>query len=357
MVDLSRQAPPEQTRPVEDVASHGVPVSLVIPVRDEQATLDALFSSIDGLRSPPSEVLFVDGGSSDSTADLIRQKAAQDSRYTLVLADGKATPGRGRNIGVAAARCEWVAMTDAGITLEPTWLDALWAAHLADPQARIVYGNVEFDIHSSFEECAVIAYGTPKRLTAAGPCRGPSTQSFMVHKRAFHQVGGFPDLRAGEDEMFIMAIEAADVRTAWAPTATVWWRIRPDMRSTAERFRLYSYSYAIAGRQAFWHRSLARSYVPVGIGLVLAAVRSRRWLLLSTAVIVGRVAVRMRRHHGDHRLRRPGPVRAVRVAGILLVSDAATARGWWQARRQATRDRRSPSATAAREVRSPEGGP
>lgn len=309
-----------------------LPVSLVIPVRDEQATLTLLCDSIDRLVAGPAEVVLVDGGSTDDTVALLRTRAETDPRYRVVIADGTATPGRGRNLGVAAATHDWVAMTDAGIKLDPEWLLALWTAHIAAPDAGIAYGNVEFDVHSFFEECAVITYGMPRRSTPSGPCRGPSTQSFMVSKLAYEQVGGFPDLRAGEDDMFFRAIDAAGVSVAWAPRATVWWRIRPDAASTAERFRLYSYSYAMAGREAYWHRSLARSYLPVLGGLALAVVHSPRWLLLPTGTIFARVAVRMRRHASDPRTARPTPLRAGVIALLLLLTDAATAVGWWQAR-------------------------
>ncbi|MBK7706931.1 MAG: hypothetical protein IPJ30_14500 [Acidobacteria bacterium] len=42
----------------------------------------------------------------------------------LIRTDG-ATPGKGRNIGIAASRNEWVALTDAGIRLEASWLEEL----------------------------------------------------------------------------------------------------------------------------------------------------------------------------------------------------------------------------------------
>lgn len=333
MADLSPQAPAPQSGVEDQLSRRTLPVSLVIPVRDEQRTLHMLFSSIDDLTEAPAEIIFVDGGSTDRTVAMLEAKAQSDARYRVRLADGQATPGRGRNLGVAAAKHDWVAMTDAGIRISPGWLSALWEAHIASPQAAVVYGNVEFDLRSVFEECAVFAYGTPKQATPAGLCRGPSTQSFMVHRSAFESVGGFPDLRAGEDDIFIRAVEAAGIVAAWAPEATVWWQIRPDLASTAERFRLYSYSYAMAGRERFWHMSLARNYVPVLLGVLLGASRSPRWFLLAAATVAGRVHVRVGRHRQDPRLRRPGPLRSVLIAGLLLLTDAATALGWLQARR------------------------
>ena len=313
-------------------AGASIPISLVIPVRDEETSIGALLATIDAQTAQPDEVVFVDGGSSDRTVEILRAHAERDQRCTVVEAEGGATPGRGRNLGVAAARNDWVAMTDAGIRLEPAWLERLWAAHLADAAAEVVYGNYEFDLRSFFEECAAVAYGPPKWETPAGRSRGPTVVSCLVHRRAYEAVGGFVDLRAGEDEMFLTALDGAGTRSAWAPGATVWWRLRPDVRSNFERFRSYSYSYAMAGRQAHWQHRMARGYVPVAVGLVLAGVHSRRWLLLPAATVGSRVGRRVASHRPDmDELRKPTPARLALIAALLLGNDVAAALGWWQA--------------------------
>lgn len=316
----------------------GLPVALVIPVRDEALTIDALLESIDAQTAPPAQVIFVDAGSTDGTASILSERAMGRPRYSLVEAGGVATPGRARNLGVAAASHEWLAMTDAGITLEPTWLQRLWEAHLDDPQAGVVYGNYEFDVHSLFEECASVAYGVPKRATPSGLCRGPQVVSCLVRRAAFDAVGGFVDRRAGEDESFVRALESGGVRAAWAPGATVWWRLRPDFPSTFERFRLYSYHYVLGGEKRLWHHRLRRGYQPVAAGLLLSMIHSPRWLLLAGGTLSARVAIRLRRHRHDRDwswLLRPDRVGLITL--LMVSTDAATALGWWQA--EATRRR------------------
>jgi len=303
-------------------------------VRDEQATVEQLIASIDAQTSLPAEVIFVDGGSKDNTVDILRRKTQEDPRYRLVQADGPATPGRGRNLGVGAARHAWIAMTDAGITVEPGWLQALWKAQLGNPGAAVVYGNHEFDVRSFFEECAAVAYCRPKIQTPAGMCRGESVVSLLIRKEVFHAVGGFPDLRSGEDDMFLRAVADAGTVAAWAPDATVWWRLRPDITATFERFRAYSYSNVIARQERYWHRRLARNYVPVALGVGLAVTRSPGWLGLSGATLVGRTALRVARFQSElPDLRPPSPTRFGMIGFILAASDLATALGWWQARR------------------------
>lgn len=310
-----------------------VPVSLVIPLKDEELTLPALLASIDAQTTRPSEIVLVDGGSTDRTVLIAKAHAARDQRYTVVSGRGPATPGRGRNLGVAASRHPWLAMTDAGIRLEPGWLEQLWRVRTEEPTAEMIYGNYEFDTRSEFERAAAVAYGQVKQPTPRGRCRGPSVISCLVHRRAFDRVGGFLDARSGEDERFTRAITSTQTPVAWAPAATVHWRLRPDWTSTYERFRLYSYHYVLAGEQRHWHHRTARNYAPVAVSLVLGGMtRSPGWFALAGAVLAGRVGARVRRHAPDTGWLEPlRPDRLGMTAWVVLGADVATAHGWWQA--------------------------
>src|SRR5207244_861116 len=89
-------------------------ISLVIPVRNEEQSLPLLVESIRAQTRPPDEIILVDGGSTDGTVALAGALTAADPRFRVIEA-GDATPGRGRNVGIAAARHDWIALTDAGI--------------------------------------------------------------------------------------------------------------------------------------------------------------------------------------------------------------------------------------------------
>ncbi len=312
-----------------------VPVSLVVAVRDEELSLDNLIAGIEGQSAAPEEVIFVDGGSSDRTVEVASRQATLDPRYLVLQAEGAATPGRGRNIGICAARHDWIALTDAGVRLEPLWLERLWAAHQARPGAGIVYGNFEFDTRSLFEECAAVAGGSPKTWdTPAGRIRRPAVVSCLVHRDTVEAVGGFPDLRAGEDMIFAQRVDQLAIETAWAPDATVWWRLRPDFTSTFERSRLYSYHNALAGQQPYWHHRMARNWLPVGGALVLGSIHSKRWLLLGATTVLARVGLKISRHADGRGWRwglRPG--RAILITTLVVTNDVAAALGWWQASR------------------------
>lgn len=273
----------------------------------------------------------MDGGSRDGTAALAQSLAAGDPRVQVIEA-GDATPGRGRNVGIEAAKNEWVALTDAGIRLDATWLERLVAVAEGDPSLRVVYGHYEPIVQTFFDRCATLAYVTPPRDTPAGPMRGPIMASALLSKEAWAQAGTFPDLRSGEDIIFMDRVRELGVPSGWAPDAIVLWEMRPTLRATFGRFRLFSYNAVHTGLTSDWHKPVARVYL-IGAGLLLLArARGRRWALLAAAGAAARIESRIWRRRGGRDWRwalHPG-----QFAGVAVVStaiDVATFVGWGQA--------------------------
>jgi glycosyltransferase involved in cell wall biosynthesis len=115
-------------------------ISLVVPIFNEEDSLEKLVESINRQTFQPDEVILVDGGSTDKTVEVFERFCPPDSIYKLVKT-GRATPGKGRNIGVENARNQWIAFTDAGITLDKDWLAELVKIVEINPTTEVVYGN------------------------------------------------------------------------------------------------------------------------------------------------------------------------------------------------------------------------
>ena len=306
-------------------------ISLVVPLRNEEASLAALIESIRRQTLPPDEIILVDGGSVDRTLSLARRLAEEDSRIEVIEA-GEATPGRGRNVGIGAAAHEWVALTDAGISLEPTWLERLARVIEDDPEVEVVYGNYEPVTDTLFARCAALAYVAQKQPRPGGTMRGPSTASMMLRQSVWRQLGGFPNLRAAEDLIFMKRIEGGGFKIGWAPGATAWWRLQPDLVRTFRKFVLYSKHNVWAGLQSDWHHGVARQYAVALLFVALAIFHSPWWLLAVAAWFgarVGRSIWRKRERRGIFWAL--NPVRLAGVGIILLAIDLATFTGWAQA--------------------------
>lgn len=311
--------------------ARSAPVSLVIPVRNEESSLTALIASIAEQTCQPDEILLVDGGSSDRTVELARHQLKDKPRYRVIEA-GAATPGRGRNLGIAAASNEWIALTDAGIRLEPDWLERLIEVAERDSSVDIVYGNYEPVTETFFEKCASLVYVPPKIHRLGGLMRGPSVVSLLMRHKVWQAVGGFPDLRAAEDLIFMRRIEELGFKTGWAPQATVWWQLRPDLSSTFRKFVLYSRHNVLAGQQRYWHYRLVRYYL-LSLPFVTAGLwHSYWWLAIPLLIFLARVAKNIFiRRENRSLLWLLNPAQFVTVAFIQAVIELATFIGWGQA--------------------------
>lgn len=307
-------------------------VSLVIPVRDEEDTLNGLLASIGAQTKRPDEIVFVDGGSTDRTVALLRNATLGNIRINVIEA-GPASPGKARNIAIAAASNEWVALTDAGIKLDPRWLEELVAVVMREPELDVVYGNYEPVIETCFERSAALVYIAPKQERAGTKMRGPSIASCLMRRNVWQAVGGFPDLRAAEDLMFMEQVEQRRFKIGWAPRATVWWQLRPSLLSTIRRFILYSRHNVLAGRQRYWHYGIARQYI-LALIVALVALGTGIWWLL-VAIPLG-LFLRVFKSIWSRRetlslLGLINPLRWVHVLIITLAIDFATFVGWIQA--------------------------
>src|SRR5262249_53641970 len=197
----------------------------------------------------------------------------------------------------------------------------------------VVYGNYEPIQETFFERCAALAYVPAKQHRPGGMMRGPFIASALIHRDVWEAVGGFPDLRAAEDLVFMERIDGQKLNVGWAPGATVAWRLQPSLARTYRRFVLYSKHNVWAGRQWDWHHGIARMYLLAVPCLVLGTVHSWWWLVVPLLGALARVAKSIWiRREGRGLLWALNPVQFAGVGLILVTIDLATFVGWAQAR-------------------------
>lgn len=108
----------------------GPPITVLMPVRDGEATLrEALGDLIAGL-GPGDELLAVDDGSRDSTPAILRQWAREEPRLIVLRTTGVGLVGA-LNLGLREASNAWVARADADDRYPPDRL-RLQRAAVAD---------------------------------------------------------------------------------------------------------------------------------------------------------------------------------------------------------------------------------
>src|SRR5919197_2128631 len=154
-------------------------VSVVVPARDEQASIRGLLTSLLSQTLPPAEIVITDSGSTDGTVDIIQEFMRSGAPIKLVRA-GFALPGRARNIAIKNSSEEWLAFIDAGINPAPDWLESLANKALADSEIDVVYGIYEPVVDTFFKECAAITYVPPRVQIDGDSVRARSIASALM---------------------------------------------------------------------------------------------------------------------------------------------------------------------------------
>jgi glycosyltransferase involved in cell wall biosynthesis len=303
-------------------------VSVVVPVRDEEQSIRELLDSLLSQTRPPDEIVITDGGSVDATPQIIEEYIQKGAPVRLLRA-GPALPGRGRNLGAAAADFEWLAFTDAGIRLNHDWLETLVARASHDSSIDIVYGSWEPVTDTFFKECAAIAYVPPPSLRDGIVVRPRFIASTLLRREAWAKVNGFPeDLRSAEDLIFMDRLEEAGYKAVFEPRAQVHWNLRPTLGATFKRFLVYSRNNIRAGLWRQWQAKILFRYAVLLVLFVLALIVDP-WFVLVPVVawlfmLAARAVVSIRRNRACypasffHNLLRGGL-----IVSLLAVLDAA----------------------------------
>ena len=153
-------------------------VSVVIPVYNGEKYLAEALDSVFAQTHRPLEVIVVDDGSTDQSAEIAR--AVPGVRYCAQPHGG---PGTSRNLGVSEARGPFLAFLDADDLWPVDKLARQLAVFDADPNLDILYGHVQ-----QFRRPQPA--GAPvEDERIGGPVPGYVPGTALVRREAFLRVG------------------------------------------------------------------------------------------------------------------------------------------------------------------------
>ena len=124
----------------ERPASPAVAFSVIVPVHNREKLIANALESVLSQRFDGFEVIVVDDGSTDGTADTVRAMSERDGRVRYVLQEN-AGPGAARNRGIGEARGKWIAFLDSDDVWEPDKLSNVNAVIDANPEVDFVHTN------------------------------------------------------------------------------------------------------------------------------------------------------------------------------------------------------------------------
>ena len=249
-------------------------VSLICTVKDAASHIEEFLGSVAAQTRAPDDVIVVDGGSTDGTVDLLRRAEG----LTLIEERG-ANIARGRNLAIAAAAHDVIAVSDADCMLDPAWLERIVAP--VEAGADVSMGFYQPVTDGFFQEC-LASVNLPIGPDEVDPATFmPSARSVAFRRGAIESAGGYPEwLDIGEDMWVNHRWRELRLDMRFVPDATVRWRLRPTMRATWVQY----FRYARGDAQAGMHPERHALRYGVYAGLGAAVVSRRRWLGVAVAV-------------------------------------------------------------------------
>lgn len=226
-------------------------VSVVIPTYNCEATIGKAILSVLGQSVPDIEVIVVDDGSVDRTRRIVANLAAVDDRILFVALPKNGGVSAARNVGLAKASGEWIAVLDADDWFLPDRLrKMLLAAKRLD--ADLVCDNLRLFDHALGHVVGVTRFGarggaTPMtarllferdhafRRHHLGYAK-PMVKTAFLRERALSYN---PRYRVGEDFLFLTEAVLNGARAFILPSADYVYihRIAPSTRTVAPNSR------------------------------------------------------------------------------------------------------------------------
>jgi peptidoglycan/xylan/chitin deacetylase (PgdA/CDA1 family)/GT2 family glycosyltransferase len=242
---------------------HVGPVSVVVPAYNEAANIGATVRSLVAGDYPGVEVIVVDDGSTDGTADIVE---ALGLPGVFVLRQANAGKPAALNNGIGYARGDLVVLVDGDTVFAPDAVGRL-VQPFADPSVGAVAGNTKVanrrGLLGRWQHLEyVIGFNLDRRMFDVGRCMPTVPGAIGAFRRAaLHDAGGLSEQTLAEDTDLTMAVIRSGWRVAYEPAAVAWTEVPATLRQLWRQ----RYRWCYGTMQAMWkHRRALTQRGPGG---------------------------------------------------------------------------------------------
>src|SRR6266487_4226472 len=207
-------------------------VSLVVVGKNEEKHLTTCLSSLIDQDYHDFEIIYVDGGSTDSSLRIADSVKAGSSRMRIVRSEGNISESR--NLGLSLTQGQIVAFTDADCVAERNWLRGSVAELMSCPKdvAGVGGPNVPPEESRSFRLRVIdqtlstlLGSGASVQTKLAGSgkfVRALSTSNCAFWRGRLQEVGGFNSkLSFCEDSDLSARLRRRGLKLLWLPSHPV----------------------------------------------------------------------------------------------------------------------------------------
>lgn len=167
-----------------------ITISVIIPLYNKAASVEATLASVLAQSVQPLEIIVVDDGSTDDSAERAERFAERGVR---VVRQANGGVSRARNRGAAEAQGTHLAFLDADDRWESNFIESMTAAVNKNPECGLyvaAYRVVGADGRSGLRRAAASGVTDFFEQVKVGFVALPSAS--VVSREAFESVGGFP---------------------------------------------------------------------------------------------------------------------------------------------------------------------
>ena len=179
-------------------------ISVIICVYNGEQYLNESIGSVLQQTYSPLELIVIDDGSTDGSAEIIQQYGSR-VRYHFQENQGI---GPARNTGVALAKGNYLAFLDADDLFTPERLALQMAAFAADPRLEAVFGHVQQFYSPELGTAFKRRFGFHTEVMPARLSTG-----MLIKKAAFTRVGPFIPYQVGQSIDWYMRAQEAQLVT------------------------------------------------------------------------------------------------------------------------------------------------
>jgi cellulose synthase/poly-beta-1,6-N-acetylglucosamine synthase-like glycosyltransferase/peptidoglycan/xylan/chitin deacetylase (PgdA/CDA1 family) len=232
------------------------PVTVIVPAYNEIKNIEATVRSILA-NDHPLEVLVVDDGSTDGTADLV--ESLQLPRLRVLRQRNSGKP-KALNAGVRAARHELIIMIDGDTVFEPNTVRTI-VQPFANPSIGGVAGNVKIanrdELIGRMQHIEyVVGFNIDRRVQdETGSIATIPGAGGAFRRQALLEVGGLSTDTLAEDTDLTIALGRAGWRVVFEEHARAW----TEAPATMSQLYRQRYRWSYGTMQAMWkHRRAIR---------------------------------------------------------------------------------------------------
>jgi len=249
LTDRDRHAKPALAAVKEAFAeaplSAGLPwprLSVIVCSHNGEHTLPDCLEGLLELEYPDFEVIVVDDGSTDSTADIVREYG-----FRLITTENLGL-SNARNVGMQAASGEIIAYLDDDARPDPHWLTYLAATFLSTEHAGVGGPNITHPSDGPIAESVGKAPGNPIHVLLSDREAEHIPGCNMAFRKAYlEEIGAF-DTRfrvAGDDVDICWRLRQRGWSLGFSPAAVVWHHRRNSIRAYWKQQRGYGKAEAL----------------------------------------------------------------------------------------------------------------